>query len=60
MFHYLRERNVYDGIFSFVLQTRVFFLFFLKSYLKYLSLTPRITKRNHVLKYHLIFSFVTL
>ena len=57
MFHYLRERNVYDRIFSFVLQTRVFFLFFLKYYLKYLSLTPCITKRNHVLKYHLIFFF---
>ena len=57
MFHYLRERNVYDRILSFVLQTRVFFLFFLKYYLKYSSLTPCITKRNHVLKYHLIFFF---
>ena len=46
-----------DRIFSFVLQTRVFFLLFLKYYLKYLSLTPCITKRNHVLKYHLIFFF---
>ena len=57
MFHYLREHHVYDKTFSFVLQTRVFFLFFLKYYLKYLSLTSCMTKRNHVLKYHLILFF---
>ena len=52
----LRERNSCDGIF-FLFTNSSIFLFFLTYHLKCLILTPCITKRNHVCKYHLIFFF---
>ena len=52
---YLRKPNIYDGIFLLFTNSSTF-LFFLK-YLKCLSLTLCIIKRNHVWKYHLIFFF---
>ena len=48
---YLRKRSSYDGIFVLFTNSSIFLTFRLKC----LSLTPSITKRNHVWKYHLIF-----
>ena len=50
---YLRERNIYKGLFSFIYSC--LFIFF-----KWLNWTSCITKRNHVWKYHLIFFFCNL
>ena len=58
-YFYLRERNSYDGIF-FLFTSSSIFLFLLAYHLKNLSLTPYITKRNHVWNYHLIFFFCNL
>ena len=55
---YLREHNIYDGLFFYFYKLKYFFILTCGS--KYLTLTHCITKTNHVWKYFSIFFFFNL